>query len=321
MKIYIHKFGGVGLKSASRIRKLIDYLRGGGYKSDNIIVCSAISGVTRLLERLFNVVKNLELDQGFKKNEIEGWIEQFELLHMNLIEELFTEESDLEKAKQDFRVLLDDLHRIAFHPNKIDFDRADVDHSRIKACILRFGELASSRIVSNYLTFCGVSNYFFDSRDFIKTVQIEGNPAYDHSNAQVDFIETKKMLNEIMVPLLDEFNVFVCQGFIARDVNTGEDTLLGLDGSDYTASIIATSLDARGISFWKDVKGVMSSDPKKNPDAKRYPYLSRNDYFKICEDNNSWPVRRDAIDLLSHKNIPAYVKWLDNPSADGTTID
>lgn len=321
MKIYVHKFGGVGLKSASRIKKMIAHLRGGGYMHDNIIVCSAISGVTRLLGRLFNVMQNRELDRSFQLEEGRGWIEQFELLHINLIEELFTEKNAEKKAKDDFLFLVNDLTVLLEAENPVNFNNPDFEHSRLKACILRYGEFASSRIISNYISFCGISNKFLDSREFIKTIQAEGDPVFDHSNAILDFVETKKCIDEIIVPILVDYNVFVCQGYVARDSNTGEDTLLGFDGSDYTASVIGFLLKASRVSFWKDVKGVMSSDPHKNPDAVRCPFLHYSEYFELCIKNNSWPVREDAVRLLSTARIPVVVKWLDNPSSDGTVID
>lgn len=54
----------------------------------------------------------------------------------------------------------------------------------------------------------------------------------------------------------------VVPGFIASDLASGDATNLGRGGSDYTAAILASTLDAAMLEIWTDVDGFMTADPK-----------------------------------------------------------
>ena len=51
------------------------------------------------------------------------------------------------------------------------------------------------------------------------------------------------------------------QGFIASN-REGYTTTLGKEGSDFTAAILAAGLGAPSLTIWKDVSGIMNSDPQ-----------------------------------------------------------
>ena len=102
--------------------------------------------------------------------------------------------------------------------------------------IVSYGERLSSMIVSNVIK----DAKLFDSRKYIKTVK-------QINKHIVDFDLTNKLIKETFSPLP---KVSLVPGFISSSTETGEVTNLGRGGSDYTASILATALDANTLDLF-----------------------------------------------------------------------
>ena len=75
----------------------------------------------------------------------------------------------------------------------------------------------------------------------------------------INDLSTNKLIKETFSPLP---KVSLVPGFISSSTETGEVTNLGRGGSDYTASILATALDANTLEIWTDVDGFMTADPR-----------------------------------------------------------
>lgn len=73
----------------------------------------------------------------------------------------------------------------------------------------------------------------------------------------------------------------IITGFIAADAR-GVQTTLGRNGSDFSASIFGSLLDAREIHIWTDVDGVLSADPRRVPDAQVIDSLSYNEAMELA---------------------------------------
>src|SRR6202042_1166008 len=105
-----------------------------------------------------------------------------------------------------------------------------------------------------------------DVRDIIRTDS-------NFRDAAIDWTFTEKKIQSDIIPLFDEHDIIITQGFIgATDEN--ESTTLGREGSDYSAAVFANILNAESQTIWKDVEGVMNADPKKFPDAQFIKELS-----------------------------------------------
>ena len=48
---------------------------------------------------------------------------------------------------------------------------------------------------------------------------------------------------------------------------SGRPTTLKRSGSDYSATIFGRLLEAATVTFWKNVSGVYTADPRKVPEA------------------------------------------------------
>jgi aspartate kinase len=96
-------------------------------------------------------------------------------------------------------------------------------------------------------------------------------------------------------------------------------TTLGRSGSDYSASIIGSAIDANEIWIWTDVDGIMTSDPRVISDARVIPELS---YLEVMELSyfGAKVMHPRSIEPAMRKNILVRVKNTFNPTHPGTSI-
>ena len=184
----------------------------------------------------------------------------------------------------------------------------DYYYDQIVCC----GELLSTALVSAYFNEIEITNNWVDVRDILRTDN-------NFRDAIVDWDFTKTKITETIVPLFEKTNLVLTQGFIgATDEN--ESTTLGREGSDYSAAIFANMLNAKSLTIWKDVEGVMNADPKEFADAQIINYLSYNEVIEMAY-YGAQVIHPKTIKPLQNKQIPLYVKCFLNKDLPGTTID
>jgi aspartokinase/homoserine dehydrogenase 1 len=165
-----------------------------------------------------------------------------------------------------------------------------------------FGERLSSLIIGHIFPKAGI----YDSLRFIESCNHVANlAACDRM--------VKSTFSDFSEPIA------VVPGFISTDSYTGKISNLDRGGSDYTAAIIAASLDAESLEIWTDVDGFMTADPRIIKDAKVINSLTYNEAFELCE-YGAKVIYYPTIIPVNEKNIPILVKNTFNPSAPGTTI-
>ncbi|HEY1869611.1 MAG TPA: aspartate kinase, partial [Chitinophagaceae bacterium] len=173
------------------------------------------------------------------------------------------------------------------------------------------GELFSTTIISSYLNEVGIENKWIDVRDIIRTDD-------NFRDANIDWEFTSSKVSTSILPIFDETNFILTQGFIgATDEN--ESTTLGREGSDYTAAVFANMLNAESQTIWKDVSAVMNADPKQFPDAQPISELNYNEAIEMAY-YGAQVIHPKTIKPLQNKNIPLYVKCFLDPSLPGTVI-
>ncbi|MCE2617459.1 MAG: bifunctional aspartate kinase/homoserine dehydrogenase I [Phocaeicola sp.] len=177
--------------------------------------------------------------------------------------------------------------------------------AKTAATIVSYGERLSSIIVAALIE----DAVWFDSRTFIKTEK-KGNKNI------LDTELTNKLVKETFRELP---KVSLVPGFISTDKHTGELTNLGRGGSDYTASIIASTLGASSLEIWTDVDGFMTADPRIINNAYTIEELSYAEATDLC-NFGAKVVYPPTIYPAFHKNIPILVKNTFNPTGKGTVI-
>ena len=162
------------------------------------------------------------------------------------------------------------------------------------------GEILSTTIIFSYLKIKGLDISFLDARKCIRT-----DNYYRDSNLDWD-ITVKRIKKEIK-----KGTSYVTQGFIGSD-NKGNTTTLGREGSDYSASIFAYSLNAKDVTIWKDVPGVLNADPRFFSDTTLLTNISYSEAIELAFYGAS-VIHPKTLQPLQRKDIPLYVKSFLNP--------
>ena len=110
----------------------------------------------------------------------------------------------------------------------------------------------------------------------------------------------------------------VIPGFIAA-TNEGNGTTLGRGGSDYTAAIIAASLDATELQIWTDVNGMFTANPKIVKQAQPIASISYQEAMELSHFGAK-VLYPPTIQPVFKKNIPIWIKNTFEPEAEGTLI-
>ena len=143
----------------------------------------------------------------------------------------------------------------------------DLSH-KTEDTIVSYGERLSSRIVATLIR----GAKWFDSRKFIKTGEKLGKRSLD-----------SELTNKLVLDTFSDLpRISLVPGFIAQDRDSGDITNLGRGGSDYTASILAASLNAEVLEIWTDVDGFMTADPRVIKSAYTINELSYAEAMELC---------------------------------------
>ncbi len=181
----------------------------------------------------------------------------------------------------------------------IDITFDDIYDSDSKDFILSRGEYLNAKLMAKYLDY-----KFLDAKDLIF---LDKDGKLDKEKTYKKIRENIKKGEKVVVP-----------GFYARD-NKGRIVTFARGGSDYTGSIIAGALDAEVYENWTDVDGIMTDDPNKNKNAKKYNNLSYTELDEII-DSGARVYQKDAIEPVRDKNITIRVLNTNNPEGSGTEI-
>lgn len=291
-KTQIYKFGGASVRDALAVKNLTEILRN-RLRNNLVIVVSAMGKTTNHLEIILSLKLN---DQDYSENS--AILKDF---HLDICNSLFPSEHLIFSKIENYFIL---LHHELNKP--ITKDNYDEYYDRI----VGFGELFSSRIVMEYLCTKGMLVLWQDARELICTDS-------DFRFAKVDWQQTRKNCQAQLKPKLDTYPVLT-QGFIGADLR-GRPTTLGREGSDFTAAILAASLDAESVTIWKDVPGVLNADPKLFNDTKLFAELDYQQAAQMTYYGAS-VIHPKTIKPLANAGIPLFVKSFLFPEESGTKI-
>jgi len=293
MKVF--KFGGASVNSVERIVKLGDILEKIS-KENILVVLSAMGKTTNALEKVVD---------AFYSGKKEEALQLFDLVKNN----------HLTIAKQ---LLV--THYLACEAQMMNFfteaewllyDKPQREYDYYYDQLACVGELLSTTIVSFYLNEIGIKNKWLDVRDIFRTDD-------NFRDANINWEFTSSKVSDSVLPLFEDYNILITQGFIgATDEN--ESTTLGREGSDYTAAVFANMLNAESQTIWKDVENVMNADPKQFSDAQPITELNYNEVIEMAY-YGAQVIHPKTIKPLQNKGIPLYVKCFLDPSLPGTII-
>src|SRR5690606_27818717 len=250
MKIF--KFGGASVKDAEGVKNVVKVLQTTGSKN-MVAVVSAMGKTTNALE----VVVNDYLTSSDFSNSLQ-FVKEY---HQEILEGLFENQQAPVYAK--VKDLFRELENFLKHNRSEKYDF-------VYDQVVCYGELISTRIVSEYLQENGIKNEWKDARQLIKTDST-------YRDARVDWDETQ----ELITREINRTALTITQGFIGADSNNFT-TTLGSEGSDYTAAIFAYCLDAHDVTIWKDVPGVLNGDPRVFENTRLLDQISYEEAIELA---------------------------------------
>ena len=289
----ILKFGGTSIANQLCISNIIDIVKN---ESKCVVVVSAVSGVTNLLETCMKKAKvgdlkfKSEIDDIFKKHI--GIINQF-ISKKDRSELISFIKKELGKTEN----LLKGISLVKeITPN-------------IYSKIIVVGEVLSSKLIHEIFKTVNLNTRLINGDDLI---YVKG----DYLNHLVDWRKTIKKIKQHFIE--NSFHVNVIPGFICKNEN-GDLSTLGRGGSDLSASIIANVLDAKSLEIWTDVSGVYTANPKIVSQARPIKKIS---YYEAMELSHfgAKVIYPPTIQPLIEKKIELKIKNTFFPKKRGTLI-
>ncbi|RYZ99624.1 MAG: aspartate kinase [Sphingobacteriaceae bacterium] len=288
----VFKFGGASVKDAEGIINLSRVMK--GYEGNQLlVVVSAMGKTTNALEKLTKAY----IEQT---DDMYAVYEDIKKYHFDVLSELFGAGHPVFDEIQNTFVEIDWMIE----------DEPQDSYDFIYDQIVSIGELVSTRIVNAYLNHAGLKSQWLDVRGYVHT-----DNTYREGVVQWDKTCTSIQQD---IPALLEKGIVITQGFLG---GTSENftTTLGREGSDYTASIFASCLQAESVTTWKDVPGILNADPKLFDDTIKFDELSYTEAIEMTY-YGATVIHPKTIKPLQNAKIPLLVKPFTDPTASGTVI-
>jgi len=295
------KFGGASVADGERISHVAGLIEKFSSEGHQIaVVTSAMRGITDLL--LETAHKAAETGDVSMVKEVTADLTKH---HHTAARQAINDKKVLEDVNSELDTRLDELEK-AF----IGICYLGECTSRSTDLISSYGERLAAPILSGALQAKGVpSTFLTGGQAGIITTD-------NHGNA-LPLGYTYKLVKDRLNPLL-EGQIPVVTGFIAEN-EKGTITTLGRGGSDFTASILGAALNVDEIWLWKEVPGIMTTDPGIVPQARTIPVIS---YIEAMELSyfGAKVLHPRAIEPAIRHGIPVRVKNTFEPEFPGTLV-
>ena len=178
---------------------------------------------------------------------------------------------------------------------------------REKDMLMSCGEIISSTLMASMLTANGVEAVAFTGSQ----AGMMTNGVY--SDAKIKDIDPSRIKRE-----LEDGKVVVVAGFQGGD-DRGDINTLGRGGSDTSAVALGKALGCKYVEIYTDVDGIMTADPRVEPDAKVLDYIDYEEVFQMA-DKGAKVIHPRAVQIAKDGNITLAIKNTLNPSYEGTKI-
>lgn len=277
----VYKFGGTSVKDAASIRSLLPIIE--NKKSVKLVmVISAMGKMTNAFELLLALYRNDDPAKLIQLNKIKEY-------HLTIANDLFDDNHPVFQVVNNcFKQLEEKLTQAPLQSYDYSYDQTVI-----------YGELLSTRIVSAFFNQNNLVNTWVDASGLLITNS-------KHRDAQIDWEKTKDKIITILNPEFETVNLVITQGFISG-TEDGIRTTLGREGSDYSAAILAHSLDASELTVWKDVPGILNGDPYYFNEARCLKHISYHETVELAFYGAS-VIHPRTLQPLKAKEIPLFVR-------------
>ena len=283
------KFGGTSVGSAERMQGVVKLITDGESK---IVVLSAMSGTTNSLIEFTNYLRN---------GNVNGACEHSTYLlskYMQTIKDLYETEAGAKAATDKVNAIFAHLRDLAFKPLNDELEKE----------IVAQGEIISTNMVTIYMQEQGYDVELLNALDFMR-LAVNGEPDLGY-------------IREHLLPLVDfdkKGKIYITQGFICMNHEGSYDNLQR-GGSDYTATLIGSAVNADEVQIWTDIDGVHNNDPRIVENTSPV----RNLHFEESAELAYFGAKiLHPTCILPAKLTGTPVRLLNtmDPTAEGTRID
>lgn len=294
------KFGGTSVKDKNAIERVISIVRG-RMADKPLVVVSALAKVTRVLCGIAEEAEAQHL------KEVDELLDSLRDRHTSLAVELLSGNPEiLNTCVSEVNAVLDSLTDFAHGVCQIG-ELSPRSYARIVST----GEVLSSKIVAAAMNVYGLSCRWLDARKMIVT-------DCSYMSAVPDLAATEANVKRFVPEAAKGVSVVLTQGFIASSVE-GSPSVLGFEGSDYSAAIFGMALDADRIEIWTDVDGIQSADPRKIADTHRIDRVSYDEASEMAY-LGARVLHPLTIEPARRRNIPVHVLNSMSPDAPGSVV-
>ena len=294
----VHKFGGSSVADADCFRRVADIIE--SQPSPQLgVVLSACKGVTDVL---LNLVTLAERQDSSFIDQLQGLRDR----HAAIANTLLTPAGAaqwLARFDQDRADLTGILHTTSLMRS---------GGQNVRDLVAGYGEIWSTSLFAPYLAQRRGTEASVRWLDARRCVVVEWGPL----GPGVQWDVSRQQLSGL---LADGFaGTLVITGFIASTPQ-GIQTTLGRNGSDFSASVFGSLLDASAIHIWTDVDGVLSADPRRVPNAQVIDSLSYSEAMELAYFGAK-VIHPQTMAPAIGRSIPIYIRNTFNPGGPGTLI-
>ncbi|HVX65795.1 MAG TPA: aspartate kinase [Bryobacteraceae bacterium] len=295
----VMKFGGTSVGSAERMAVAARLSEQQQERRPVAIVVSAMSKVTDLL------LETLKRAEGGDEAGVASNIEKLRKRHRETCVALLPEDRH-EQILERMLAIIAEFERIASGICLLgEAPPRAVDEA------VATGERLSTLLVAARLECDGTPATPVNAADLIVTDAVFGNatPLMD---------ATREKARSVLLPLLAARVLPVITGFNAATAD-GRPTTLGRGGSDFSASILASALDASELWIWTDVDGIMTADPRIVNDCAVLEEVTYREAGELAY-NGAKVLHPRTLAPLAGRAIPVWSKNSFAPEKPGTKI-
>jgi aspartate kinase len=295
------KFGGTSISSAVNIRHVANFINSLSKQHKIVSVFSAITGVTDDLIRITTLIQNRNKDAA---NNLAKKIIKNHLQISNMcVKNSKIRKELVDKMTADLSELQELLHGMLLlgevTPRSSDY-------------LISFGERLSINLVAAALNDLGTKAVALTGKD----AGIVTDSNFGEAKPLMD--TTRLHVSHTIDAFLEKKTLPIIGGFAGADQH-GNITTFGRGGSDYTATIIASSIKADEVWLMSDVDGLMTTDPKIVKNAKVLKEVSYIEAMEMALFGAKY-IHPRALEPLVTKKIPLRIRSTFNVKNSGTFV-
>jgi len=295
----VHKFGGSSFENSASYEFVANLIN--KFDGKNLVVVSALSGITN---HLYIICRRAKMENWLQSEEWTSLVSRIANTIKSRLGNSASGFKEIQRFAADLIYLIEVLSRM--------ISSSIEDQDAIEQLVVGYGEIWSARLLTHTMR----DDYhrsvaFLDAREVLAVKQTG-------TKIDVCWNITKERLKKWFYRCR-WCDVLIVTGFIARNVETELPITLKRNGSDFSATIFSVLTKANSVTIWKDVDGMYTADPKKNPDAQ---FIPKQTYEEAEEASRrgAFVIQADCIEPAKIFGIPIFLRNCFNLECPGTRI-